>query len=331
MTERVTETGSSNGGFLGPKTGIGLVVSNMIGAGVFLSAGYMAQEMGPWLLMLAWIFGAFLALCGARTYCAVASILSSSGGEYRYLSELLHPFVGYLAGWGSLLLGFAAPVAVAAYAMGAFLNTLIDGPDPRITGAALIIVLTVVHAMRLNWSKWTQNVLVGFKAALVLGFVFLGVAFGNHGLPTWTAAASPDAGPIGPFLRNQFWIAFAFSGWNAAIYAAGEFRQPRRDVPLAMMIGGGLVATLYLAVNWIFVTNLTPEQAVAVCDYETTRITLGHLVAKDILGPAGGQIMSVFAIIAFCSSISAMTLVGPRIYNEMAQDGYLPTSPWRTS
>lgn len=310
--------------FLGVKTGVGLVVANMIGAGVFLSAGYMAQEMGPYPLMGAWLFGAVLALCGARTYAAVAAEVAGSGGEYRYLSSLLHPVVGYVAGWGSLLLGFAAPVAVAAIAAGAFLNTLVAGPDPRITGTVLILALTTAHSLRLSWSRVTQNVLVAIKLALVIGFALLGLAGGARGLPSWQPPIQSTGFPWGAFLANQFWIAFAFSGWNAAVYASGEFRRPRRDVPRAMMIGGGFVAALYMLVNWVFVVNLTPDQAAAVFDHETTRITLGHLVTTQIVGPFGGKVMSGLAIVAFISAISAMTLVGPRVYAEMAKDGFLP-------
>jgi APA family basic amino acid/polyamine antiporter len=311
-------------GRLGLRSGVGLVMANMIGAGVFLSAGYMAQDMGPYTIMLSWVFGAGLALCGVRTYAAIASFVETSGGEYRYLSDLLHPAVGYFAGWASLLLGFAAPVAIDAFAIGAFLNTLIDGPDPRITGALVIVALTVAHALHMVWSKWTQNLLVVVKASLVLGFAALGLIVGAHALPTWSAPNATGSFPVQAFFENQFWIAFAFSGWNAAIYAAGDFRKPGRHVPKAMIIGCSVVAVIYLLINWVFVANLTPEQASAVLNHEATRITLGHLVAQDLLGPLGGTLMSVFAIIAFTSAMSAMTLVGPRVYSAMARDGFLP-------
>lgn len=311
-------------GLLGVRSGIGLVVANMIGAGVFLSAGFMAQDMGPLVIMGAWVFGAFLALCGVRTYGALARHVDTSGGEYRYLSDWLHPAVGYQAGWASLLLGFAAPVAIDAYAVGAFLNTLGPGLDPKLTGAFLIVVLTALHAVHMSWSKWGQNLLVIAKIGLVLGFLALGLAAGSHSLPAWSPPHGSEGFPLRAFFENQFWIAFAFSGWNAAIYAAGDFRSPSRDVPRAMLLGCGVVALLYLGVNWVFVANLTPAQAAAVMNHETTRVTLGHLVAAEILGPTGGRLMSVFAIVALTSSMSAMTLVGPRVTSAMARDGFLP-------
>src|SRR5687768_15656354 len=147
---------------LGLWSGVGLVAANMIGAGVFLSAGFMAQEMGPGLIMLAWVVGTAVALAGTRAYGAVARLVPRSGGEYRYLSELLHPSLGYLAGWTSLLVGFSAPIAVSAAAAGHFAATLVP-VDPIATGAAAIVVLTGLHAGGFSLSRRTQDVLVGFK------------------------------------------------------------------------------------------------------------------------------------------------------------------------
>ena len=125
-------------------------------------------------------------------------------------------------------------------------------------------------------------------------------------------------------MQSLFFIAFAFSGWNAAAYAAGEFKDPKRDVPRAMLIGCALVAVLYLIVNWVFVANLTPAEGKAVFDYEQTRVTLGHVVVRHLVGDWGGRAMSVLALVAFISAASAMTMVGPRVYAAMAEDGFLP-------
>lgn len=311
----------------GLRTGIGIVVANMVGSGVFLSAGYMAQDLTPLWLLLAWVVGAGLALAGARTYGEVARIIGRSGGEYRYLSDLMHPWLGVLAGWASLLVGFAASIAVDAFSAGAFLQTLIPWVEPRLFGAILIIGLTCVHAVHLGASKWAQNLLVVAKVALVLGFVAVGLSLGSAAWPTWeppTPTASIAGFPWEAFLRHQFWVAFTFSGWNAAIYAAGEFRKPQRDVPRAMLIGCAGVAILYIAVNWVFVANLTPGQAAVVTSDDASAITLGHLVVEDLVGPVGGLVMSGCAVVLFASALSAMTLVGPRVYAEMAADGVLP-------
>ena len=152
-----------------------------------------------------------------------------------------------------------------------------------------------------------------------------GLLFGTNAWPTWTPpSATGDAFPVQAFARGLFFIAFAFSGWNAAIYTASDFRNPGRDVPRSLLIGCGLVAVLYLAVNWVFVANLTPEDGRVVFGYAETRVTLGHLILSRILGPFGGLVMSLLALVAFISAASAMTIVGPRVYATMAADGYLP-------
>jgi APA family basic amino acid/polyamine antiporter len=308
----------------GTWSGVGLVISNMIGAGVFLSAGFMAQDMNAGQILLAWAVGAIIALAGAWSYAAVAELVPRSGGEYRYLSELLHPALGYLAGWGSLLLGFSAPIAVDALSAGAFAGTLVPGLNERTVAVVLVVVLTALHSLNISSSRRTQNLLVALNAVLLVGFVALGLGAGRNQWPSWVPP-NPSLGfPLKPFMASLFFIAFAFSGWNAAVYASEDFEEPTKDVPRAMIIGCALVAVLYLLVNWVFVANLTPERAQVVFTYETTRVTLGHLITRDLAGALGGEFMSILAIVAFVSAMSAMTFAGPRLYAAMAKDGFLP-------
>jgi APA family basic amino acid/polyamine antiporter len=309
---------------LGLWSGVGIVVANMIGAGVFLSSGFMAQDMGPGAILLAWLAGAVLALAGSRAYAAIATLVPRSGGEYRYLSDLLHPSLGYLSGWASLLIGFSAAMAIDAIAAGAFAKTLVPELDHRLFGAGIVIALTILHASGLTLSRRTQNTLVAVKAALVVAFVVVGLSLGRTAWPSWTPPTHATGFPFGAFMRSLFFIAWAFSGWNAAAYVAEEFKDPKRDVPRAMLIGCGLVAVLYLLVNWVLVANITPDRAATVFAYETSRITLGHLVMQDLLGVVGAKVMSAFVLIALVSSMSAMTLTGPRVYAAMAADGFLP-------
>ena len=295
----------------------------MVGAGVFLSAGFMAQELSAGWILAAWGTGAILAMAGARTYAEAAVLIPRSGGEYRYLSELLHPALGYLAGWASLLVGFSAPMAISAFGAAAFAYAAIGAGDARLGAATLIAVLTIFHSLGLQLSKWTQNALVIVKGLLILAFVSLGLSLGENHWPSWTPS-DETAGLALPFATSLFFVAYAFSGWNAAAYAAEEFRAPRRDVPRAMLIGCALVGLAYLLVNWILVANLSPERAQIVFEYEEARVTLGHLVAQDFLGERGARAMSLGIAALMVSSTSAMLLVGPRVYAEMARDGFLP-------
>ncbi len=266
--------------------------------------------------------GAFLAMAGARTYAEAAILIPRSGGEYRYLTELLHPALGYLAGWASLLVGFSAPMAISAFGAAAFAFAVFGTGNARLGAAALIAALTLFHALGLRMSKWTQNSLVIVKGILILAFVSLGLALGENDWPSWTPIEEPASVAL-PFATSLFFVAYAFSGWNAAAYAAEEFRAPRRDVPRAMLIGCALVGFAYLFVNWILIANLSPERARIVFEYEEARVTLGHLVAQDFLGERGALAMSLGIAVLMVSSTSAMLLVGPRVYAEMARDGFL--------
>ncbi len=316
---------------LGLKSGIGLVVANMVGAGVFLSTGFMAQSLSPGQVLLAWVVGGVLALCGARAYAEVARLVPQGGGEYRYLSAMLHPALGYLAGWASLLVGFSAPTALDALAAGAFARAVFPSLEPRLVGAVLIGVLTLVHARGLHTSARVQNVLVALKVVLLIGFVAVGVGAGSLTWPTW-APPSPTQTPVNEILGSLFFIAFAFSGWNAAVYAADEFKEPEKTVPRAMLLGCLAVGALYLVVNYIFVANLTPSQGTVVFKYDDftslkgqfDQVTLGQAVMASLLGPTAAKVMSAVMLLLFISAMSAMLLVGPRVYAAMAKDGYLP-------
>lgn len=316
---------------LGLKSGIGLVIANMVGAGVFLSTGFMAQSLTPGQILLAWVIGGVLALCGAKAYAEVARLVPEGGGEYRYLSSLLHPSLGYLAGWASLMLGFSAPTTLDAMAAGAFARAVVPALEPRIVAGVLIVALTMTHALGLHLSARAQNVLVAVKVVLLVAFVGAGVAFGSLAWPTWTPPRPTDA-PVAEILKQLFFIAFAFSGWNAATYAASDFEKPERDVPRAMLIGCFAVGVLYLVVNYIFVANLTPAQGAVVFQYDDfaahkaqfDQVTLGQAVMGALLGPTAARAMSAVMLLLFISAMSAMLLVGPRVYAAMAKDGFLP-------
>ncbi len=310
-------------GDLGWLSGAGLVIANMIGAGVLLSTGFMAQSLSAPAIMAAWLLGALLALLGAASYGAIAAANGRSGGEYRYLSDYLHPLLGYLAGWGSLVLGFAAPIAVDALAVGAFVAVLVPIPI-GVTAAASVVLVTALHAFDRDASRRAQNVLVAVKLVLLLSLIAAGVLLGSTALPDWTPPDPPGDGFLPTFLLQQYWIAFAFSGWNAAVYVAGEFRDPRRDVVRAVWLGCLLVGALYLALNWVFVANLDPAAARVVFAYETQHATLAHALLERLIGPAGATVAAVVIALVFLSAMSAMTFVGPRVYAAMAEDGFLP-------
>ncbi|MFT7621327.1 MAG: APA family basic amino acid/polyamine antiporter [Myxococcota bacterium] len=302
-------------------SGTGLVLASMIGVGVLTSNGYMLGALPTRLVFLVWLSQAVVAACGAIAYGAIAARLPRSGGEYRYLSDLLHPALGYVAGWTSLLLGFAAPVAANAYAAGAFANQLFGGLDPVITGAVFIAAVTAFQAVDLGVAKWTQGALVIAKVTLFAGLLGIGILVGSHTLPESVTPQTHAGFPMELFAVNFFFAAYAFSGWNAAIYVAEEFEHPRRDVPRAMVRGLAGATLLYLAITWFFATNLSAE---ALSGWSEDKATVAHVVVRELLGESAAAIVSAGIVLVLLSSTTALMLLGPRVNAVMAADGLLP-------
>ena len=314
----------SQPGKLGLWSGVGLVIGNVVGVGVLTNTGFMAVHLGPRAILLSWLVGGLMAIAGAACYAELARAIPRSGGEYRYLSDLWHPFLGTLAGWTSLLVGFSAPVALAAATAGPFFATLVPAAPPRLTGAALIILATASQAFDARWSKGTQDALASVKALLIAGFIGVGVALGSHAMPTWRAPEAPATLPVQPFAVSLVYVAFAYSGWNAVAYAAEEFRDPRRTVPRAMLWGTALVTIVYLAVNAIFVANLSGAHLAGWVGQDTARITLAHLLMEQLAGSGAARATSLCVVLWLASSVIAMTMAGPRVAAAMAAEGFLP-------
>ncbi|MBT8492982.1 MAG: APC family permease [Deltaproteobacteria bacterium] len=299
-------------------SGVGLVVASMVGTGVLVSNGFMLGALSAGQIFAVWIVQAGLAIVGAIAYARISRLIPRSGGEFRYLSELFHPGLGYLAGWTSLLVGFAAPVAGAAATAGSFAEEIGMPLPARATAAIVILAVTGFQMFDMRAAKWSQNLFVTIKVTLFVALVGIGFALGSHELPEQTLG---NGAPVEVFVINFFFAAYAFSGWNASIYAAEEFRKPGRDVARSMIIGTLAVTALYLLVTYVFVFNLTPEDTASI---QGSMERGAHLIVAKLLGPGAAVVASFGIILVLVSSCNAMTLVGPRVNAAMAGDGYLP-------
>lgn len=290
-----------------------LVVASMIGTGVFTTSGFLLADLhSPWLVLAAWAVGGAIATLGALSYGALARRIPESGGEYLFLSRTLHPAAGYVAGWVSLLVGFSAPVAAAAFAFGAYTRDWLPAWPPQMSGTLLVIAFSLLHAAHVRRGAWVQNVAVLLKVVLIV--VFVGFAFSR--LPN---AIEPAAGPItlSTFGVSLVWISFSYSGWNAAIYIAGEVHDPERNLPRALLVGTALVTILYLALNAVFVFA-APQDALA------GKLEIGRIAAEHLGGPALANAVAALVALTLVSSVSSMVMAGPRVYARMAADGCLP-------
>ncbi len=304
----------------GLATLIGLVVANMIGAGVFTTSGFALADLGtPGRVMAAWLVGAVIALAGALSYGALARHMSESGGEYLFLSRALHPAAGFVAGWVSLLAGFSGAIAFAAIAFEAYVRTAAT-PTWLPHDAIAIGVVTLAasaHGLALRLGSIGQNLLVVLKLALILALIVTALV---HSPPTrWQGLVGVPAVPFEwrAFAQSVMWISLSYSGFNAAVYIAGEARDARRNVPRALLIGTLLVSVLYLALNTIFVCAPPPA---AVAGHED----VAARAAQAVGGADFALLVRVVVALALATSVSSMIMAGPRVYARMAADGVLP-------
>lgn len=301
---------------IGMPSAAALVVANMIGAGVFTTSGFSLADLGareP--VLLAWLVGGVLALFGALSYAALATRFPESGGEYLFLSRTIHPMAGFLAGWVSLLAGFTAPIAAAALGLQAYLAGSVEGSlRPEWIGTAAIALAGIMHGLRLREGVWLQNFAVALKLVLIFGFI----GFGATMLPDSLPESSGFSGVrLDAFAVTLVWISFAYSGWNAAVYLAGEVRDPERNLPRSLVMGTLTVVVLYLGLNTVFL-YAAPVSALA------GKANIGAIAAEALGGVGLRRAVTGIVALALFTSISSMVMAGPRVYAKMAEDGLFP-------
>lgn len=301
-----------------------IVVANMIGTGVFTTTGFMSRDLGDaGAVLAAWVVGGILALCGAAAYAELGSIWPRVGGEYVYLRETYRPVIGFLSGWVSLIAGFSAPVAASSLAFDRYLNTLVDLPD-RLAAVIIIAGAAAVHMVDVLLGARVQTVFTALKVALILGLIGAGLAVGDG---DW-ANLEPRGDGFSSVWSGQFavslvWVTFAYSGWNAAAYIAGEIKDPARNLPRALMLGTLIVTVLYVGLNLVYFYAVPPE-VLAQPGQDWPVIEVGDAAARALFGPGAGQFISTLISLALISSVSAMTMAGPRVYAAMAEDRVFP-------
>ncbi len=299
---------------IGYHTAVAIVVASMVGTGVFTTLGLQATEgQSGFALLAVWVIGGLVALCGALSYAELAAALPGSGGEYHYLREIYHPALGVLAGWVSVVVGFAAPLALSAMALGRYAATFTP-IAPVFWAVGSIVVITLFHAIDVRLGLRFQVISTALKLVLIILFCAAGLK-----VPAVEMAAFwPSTVAFGEIFSGWFWVSlsyasYAFSGWNSATYVAGEVQAPERVLPRALLHGTVLVTVLYLLLNTVFLRSIPTAELAG-------KVEVGALAAAHIFGPRGGMIMSAIICVLLVSTMSALVLAGPRVIQRMGQD-----------
>ncbi|MDA1273335.1 MAG: amino acid permease [Verrucomicrobia bacterium] len=298
---------------LGLVSATALVVASMIGTGVFTTSGFLLADLkSPASVLAVWILGGVMATLGALSYGALARRIPESGGEYLFLSKTLHPAAGYIAGWISLLVGFSAPLAAAAYGFGEYTQTWFPASTSRWTGTFLILIVSLVHSLDVRGGAMIQNSAVLLKVLLI--GLFVGLAIMR--LPSVDQPPSASV-PISVYGVSLVWISFSYAGWNAAIYIGGEVRNPEKNLPRSLLFGTALVTLLYVTLNAVFVYSAPTTELAG-------KLDIGRIAAQALGGPSWADATSLLVALALATSVSSLLMAGPRVYARMAADGYLP-------
>jgi len=295
-----------------------VVVANMIGSGIFVTTGWLVPSLPSHLgLLLVWVGGGLLALCGALSYGELASYMPRSGGEYQYLSRIYHPAAGFISGFISLVVGFAAPIALTSITFGSYVAQVLPigtTLDAKIYGSALILGLTALHTLQIKYGASAQNVFTVVKVGLILFLIVAGLLTPNaHPLDLGFTEKNTDLILSAAFALGLIQVYFAYSGWNAAAYLSGEIRNPRRNVPLALFTGTVVVTVLYILLTFVFLRTVPLDQMAA------GGKEVGHMAADAIFGKFG-YLVALLISFALVSSVSSMIMAGPRVTQAIGED-----------
>lgn len=292
-----------------------IVVASMVGTGVFTTTGILLETTpsAPAVLW-GWLIGGIIAFFGALSYAELVAMQPKNGGEYQILSRVFHPAVGFVAGWISLIVGFSAPIASTAMAFGKYATAGFPAIHEFWAALIIIIALSAVHAIRVTLGSAIQNAFTILKLLLVGSFIVGGFCLGDFSrltaetpAETWQTMLTPG------FAIGLIFVTYAYTGWNGSAYIAGEVKNPSKSLPLAFALGTLIVTLIYLGLNTVFLIS-------APVDALSGTIEIGAITAASLFGTHTGQIFSIVIALLLVSSLSAMIMAGPRIYQSMGAD-----------
>jgi APA family basic amino acid/polyamine antiporter len=301
-------------------TVIAIVIANMIGTGVFTSLGFQLKDIqSGFVLLLLWALGGLVAVCGAMTYAELGAAMPRSGGEYNFLSRIYHPAAGFASGWVSATIGFAAPTALAAITFAAYATSILDGgSDPwlrKVLACALVLLMMAIHSGKRRNSGGLQVIFTILKVGVIVAFCGAALYVVESPEPVQFLPSSGDGALItsGAFAVSLIYVSYAYTGWNAATYLSSELENPQRDLPWILILGTCTVMVLYVALNYVFLKVAPIEDMVG-------QVEIGFIAAEAVFGDIGGRFTGLVLALLLVSTVSAMTIAGPRVLQVVGED-----------
>ena len=298
-------------------TASAIVIANMIGTGVFTSVGFqLSSVQNSWSILMLWVAGGLLALFGAFAYAELGTHFKESGGDYIYLSRVFHPVLGYLSAWAGLIVGFSAPVALAAMAFTKYLSPF-GLQNNRWLAIGVIILIGLMHSFTIRHSSRFQNISTLIKVLFITVLIIAGFFITGNSSTAINFDSTWHQEIVKPgFAVSMVYVAFAYIGWNAAAYVVDEIENPAKNLPRALIGSTIFVSVVYVLFQFALLKNATVTQLEG--KEEVTFIAFNNL-----LGSTGGRWVSVFIAIQLIATISSYLWVGPRVTYAMAKENKL--------
>jgi APA family basic amino acid/polyamine antiporter len=351
---------------LGLWAAIAVVVSNVIGSGIFTTSGFLAQDLGdPSLLLFSWILGGVLAMAGALTYGELGARIPKAGGEYVFLREGYGPLPAFLTGWASFWAGFSAPIAAAAIAFVEHLSFFYPslaveseielatswadriGPGHFVAIGAIVLI-SLIHRRTAKVGARFHVGITGVKVALISLLILGGITWGRGDVShfrsiepiawegsllilggiTWGRGDVSHFRSIEPIAWEGafpglavglIFVMFSFSGWNAAAYIGEEIKNPRRNLPLSLIVGTIVVGIIYMGLNAVYIYAMPIEDMKGV-------LRVGEMATQKLFSGTAAPFLNILFMATILGSVSAMVIAGPRVYFAMARDGLFPSA-----
>jgi len=337
---------------LGFPSAIAIVMGSMIGSGIFIVSADIARTVdSPALLIAAWLITGFMTLVGALAYAELAAMMPKAGGQYVFLRESLGPLWGFLYGWALFLVIQTGTIAAVAVGFAKFLGIWMPSisgshwvfhffkagsvdiglSTQNLTAIALILLLTVVNTVGVKAGAWIQNVFTSAKVLALLALIAIGFTvaataqaihanFGAHWSAFWRMGApGTHVGWIEILkllLIAQVGSLFAADAWNNVTFTAAEVHNPKRNLPLALVLGAGTVIVLYVLANFAYLTSL-PLGAIQ----HAAEDRVGTAVLQQVFSGTGAKWMAAAIMISTFGCANGLVLAGARVYFAMSEDG----------
>lgn len=316
-----------------------LVIGAVIGSGIFMTAGFIAEYLpSPGLMLIVWLVGGLITTSGALSFAELGAMFPKAGGQYIYIREAYGPWAGFFFGWGFFWFIMCGGIATLGVAFAEFLGYFIPALSTQsyifqlnvlgssyslstgqLVAVGSILILSGVNYFGIKTGAIVQNIFTFLRIAAIAAFVILGLTLGKKaGITDFSQIFSVETGLSFDTLMSLFGLAliavlWTYDGWYSPTCTAEEIKKPERNLPLSLIMGTLGITLIYLLMNLVYIMALPIDKMKGV-----TRI--GELASNQLFGPTATHFFSAAIMISIFGCLSATIIYGPRVYYAMAKD-----------